>query len=164
MNGLTIHRNFIVTALGILSLVATVASSAPLSPAGNTGSDVSLALVANQGSIRPGEEITFTATMTNQGPQDATFVDVAFALPDQLEMVSMTCDLGISADTPFCEYSSLPAGATVVTTVVARLRTDVTLHGRMLKTSARVVFETADSLDPDTHNNSAVIKTKINTK
>ncbi len=45
--------------------------------------------------------------------------DVGFSLPDQLNLVSMTCDRGISPDTPFCEYSTLAAGETVVSTLVA---------------------------------------------
>jgi uncharacterized repeat protein (TIGR01451 family) len=163
MNGFKMRGSLMISALGILSLLGTAARSATWRPATapQAGSDVSVSLAADKDLIGPGEEITFTATMTNHGPEDATFVDVFFALPDKLEMVSMACDLGISPDTPACEYSSLPAGTTVVSTVVARLRTDAPLHGRMLRTTATVMFETAGLFDPNTHNNSAVVRTKI---
>jgi hypothetical protein len=59
----------------------------------------------------------------------------------------MTCDLGISPDTPFCEYSSLKAGETVISTVVATPNPDT--HKKHLNVTADVLFEVDCSFDPN---------------
>src|SRR5262245_16910350 len=115
MNKLTKYRRFIINLIGILPLIISLGSS-QVAFAATATSDISLTLVAQ----RVGHTITYTATMTNLGPDDAVAVDVGFTLPDQLRLVSMTCDLGISPDTPFCEYGSLNAGETVVSILVAK--------------------------------------------
>ena len=87
--------------------------------------------------------------------------------PDQLNLVSMTCDKGISPDTPFCEYSSLAAGETVVSTLVATPNPSALTHDRKLTVTANASFEVDCSfdpnctLDPDTSNNSTSITTKL---
>lgn len=163
MESLGKYRALLLSVVGILALVATVASSAPGGPrqATQADSDVSVSMTADQSTLRFGQSITYTITMTNLGPGDATFVDVAFAMPEALQALAINCDLGISPDGPFCEYSSLPSGATVVSTLVATPRTGAPLHMRLMTASASVLFEEAESLDPNTANNSAFVRTKL---
>jgi hypothetical protein len=99
--------------------------------------------------------------MTNLGPNDASFVDAGFQTPAELTMVSMDCDLGVSPDTPFCEYSSLPAGATVISTLVATPTAGARGRARLATMSASIFFENTDAFDPDTANNVANVKTKL---
>lgn len=153
------YRRFLLTAAGILSLILSMGSRAT-ALAAPAGSDISVKMVANRGFVRPGQEITYTVTMKNLGPDDATFVDVGFQLPNELVMVSMQCDLGISPDTPFCEYSSLPAGSKVVSTMVATPKSG--FHRRSFVTTvASISFEAVDSFDPNTKNNTTSVRTRL---
>jgi uncharacterized repeat protein (TIGR01451 family) len=166
MNTLRKYRRFIINMIGILPLILSLGTSKVAFAATST-SDISLTLVADQSKVKVGQMITYTAIMTNHGPEDALFVDVAFGLPDQLNLVSMTCDKGISPDTPFCEYSTLAAGETVVSTLVATPNSSALTHDRKLTVTANVSFEVDCSfdpnctLDPDTSNNSTSITTKL---
>ncbi len=156
------YHSALFTVLGILSFIATL-GSAPMRPAqtSQTTNDISVTLSEDQTSLAPGGQIAFTAVMQNLGPDDATFVDLAFNLPSQLKIVSMSCDLGISPDGPFCEYSSLPAGASVVSTLVATTESGAPLHARLVKTSAAGLFENTGILDPDLKNNTASVRTRL---
>ncbi len=105
MENHTGFRYLTVSILGMLSLLA-IPTSIPPRPWQNTqaASDVSLTMLADRSIARVGQNVTYTAARTNLGPSDATFVDVAFTLPAGLRIVSMSCDMGISPDGPFCEY------------------------------------------------------------
>ncbi len=158
----TNYRALIMTALGVFSLLATLASSSPRNGQNTqSATDVSLSMLADRNTVKAGQNVTYTATMTNLGPADATFVDVAFAIPDGLQILSIGCDQGISPDGPFCEYSSLPVGAAVVSTLVATPRSGATVQSRLLKVSASALFENADAFDPNPNNNTASVKTKL---
>ena len=151
--------------IAISPLLGSLVSS-PVALAGQSRSDISVTLAANQ----RGETITYTATMTNHGPDDATSVDVGFALPVQLRLVSMSCDKGISPDTPFCEYSSLRAGETVVSILVAKVNVGARQDRESVTTTARVSFESDCAFDPnctfdpDLSNNSASVTTRLTGK
>jgi uncharacterized repeat protein (TIGR01451 family) len=73
-----------------------------------------LAIVSNTASVKHakvGDEVTFTIIATNNGPESADF-NVTWA-SEQLQLVSETCDLGISPDTPACEYGTVDPGVTL---------------------------------------------------
>src|SRR5690349_12483003 len=165
MNQLIKYRRFIINLVGILPLILSLATS-QVALAATSTSNISLSLVAQ----RAGNTITYTATMTNLGPQDAVAVDVGFTLPDQLDLVSVTCDLGISPDTPFCEYSSLNAGQTVVSRLVAKPKPGTQKSSPELTTTASVFFEIDCSFDPnctfdpDMSNNAASVTVKLTGK
>jgi uncharacterized repeat protein (TIGR01451 family) len=163
MNSLRSLRCLVTCVFGILSLMATMGSSAPLSSPtlAQSASDVSITMVADRNMARAGQTITYTVTMTNLGPDNVTFVDVAFALPDGLQGLEDGCDLGVSADGPFCEYSSLPAGATVVSTFSATPLTGTGMRARLVRATASILFENADASDPNIANNTATVKTKL---
>lgn len=81
-----------------------------------------LAVVSNSPNpthAKVGDEVTFTIKATNNGPEAADF-NVTWA-SDQLQLVSETCDNGISADTPACEYGVIDPDVTLTTTVVAEV-------------------------------------------
>ena len=156
--------------IGILPLILSLGTSKPAVAASAT-SDISVTIVTNQNNVKEGQTITYTATMTNYGSDDANFVDVGFGLPDQLNLVSMTCDLGISPDTPFCEYSSLKSGQTVISILVAAPIPDAPHGDRHMTVSAAVSFEvdcnfdpTNCTFDPDWDNNVALVSTKLSGK
>jgi uncharacterized repeat protein (TIGR01451 family) len=166
MNKLLKYRRFIVSLVGILPLLLSLGTS-QVAFAAMATSDISLTLVAQ----RAGKTITYIATMTNLGPDNGNSVDVGFSLPDQLSLVSMTCDQGISPDTPFCEYSSLAAGETVVSILVAKANPGAQKGNPDVTTTASVFFETDCSFypdyctfDPNLSNNSASVTIKLTGK
>jgi uncharacterized repeat protein (TIGR01451 family) len=166
MNKLIRYRRLIVNLIGILPIILSLATS-KVALAATATSDISLTLVAH----RTGKTITYIATMTNLGPGDANSVDVGFTLPSQLQLVSMTCDLGISPDTPFCEYGSLKAGETVVSILVAEPLPGAHKGNPELTTTASVFFEVDCSFDPDhctfdpnLSNNTATVTMKLTGK
>jgi uncharacterized repeat protein (TIGR01451 family) len=165
MNKFLNYRRFIVRIIGILPIIMSLGTS-KVALAATATSDIALSLVAH----RAGDTITYTATMTNLGPDNAVATDVGFTLPDQLKLVSMTCDLGISPDTPFCEYSSLNAGETVVSTLIAKPNLGAQKGNPELTTTASVFFEIDCSFDPnctfdpDLSNNSASVTMKLTGK
>lgn len=153
-------RRLCLSLLGILSLVATLGSASAVTNTGNA-TDIAVSIAADRKIVRVGQDVTFTMTATNLGPGDATFVDFGLQLPAQFVVLSMSCDLGISPDGSFCEYSSLPSGATVVSEVVVTPKLDSGPRGRVLPTSVSMLFENADAVDPNLGNNTASVKVKI---
>jgi uncharacterized repeat protein (TIGR01451 family) len=154
------YRRFSMGALCILSLI-TFSGNSRQAIAAQLSSDVSVTITADRDKVRLGQNVTYTVTATNLGPDAASFVDVVHGLSDQLAVVSLTCDRGISPDGPFCEYSSLDSGATVVSTLVATPRSDSQSHDRKATTSAHLSFETADTVDPNSSNNAASVTIKL---
>src|SRR5215212_1164170 len=118
MNKIRKYRRLIINTIGILPLILSLGSTKVAFAAAST-SDISVTLVTDQSKVKVGQTITYTAIMTNHGPEDALYVDVRFNLPLQLSLVEETCAFGISADTPFCEYTVIKAGETLISTVVA---------------------------------------------
>ena len=169
MNKVMQYRRFIINIIGILPLILSLGTS-QVAFAATATSDISVTLVADQSHVKMGQTITYTATMTNLGPEDASFVDVGFSLPDQLNLVSMTCDQGISPDTPSCEYSTLAVGETVVSTLVATPTPGTLTHDKEGTVTANVFFEVDCSydpnctFDPNRSNNSVSITTKLTGK
>ena len=159
-------RQLLVRTIGILSIIISLGNTKQVLAA-QTVSDISVTIVADQSKVKMGEDITYTVTATNLGPDDAIFVDVGFSLPDQLNLVSMACDRGISPDTPFCEYSTLTAGETVVSTLVATPTPGSLIYDRKDTVTANIFFEIDCSydpnctFDPDLSNNSAWLITKL---
>ena len=156
-------RSLLLTVFGLFSFIATLGSSAPLAPAqaSQTTNDIAVTMSENHTTLMPGGRVTFTVSMTNRGPDNASFVDVGFVLPAQLRLVSMKCDLGISPDSPFCEYSSLPKGATVVSKLVAAIKSGVRQHAGLVKISASASFENTGVLDPDLSNNTDSVRLRL---
>jgi uncharacterized repeat protein (TIGR01451 family) len=74
--------------------------------------------VTGPASATIGSEVTFTIIATNLGPATSE-LDVAVTLSAGLTMTQMTCDRGVSPDTPSCEYSNVAPGTQLTTTVVA---------------------------------------------
>lgn len=160
MNFVTKHRSFINNTIRILVLVILLGSSGK-ALAAPSRSDVSITITADRSEVRVGQTVTYTARMTNHGPDDAYFVDASFVWPDQYTFVSMACDQGISPDTPACEYSILKAGETLVSTYVATPDPTAHFHNKVVKVTVQVFFETTDTVDPRLRNNTASVTTRI---
>ena len=161
MNTGTKHASFIINVIGILVLISLLGGSTT-ALAAPPRSDISITIVANRSQVKVGQNITYTARMKNLGPDDASSVDTSFIWPAQLNLVSMTCDQGISADTPSCEYNILKAGETVVSTFIATPNSATLSNDKKnVRVTAKVLFETTDTVDPHLRNNADSVSTTI---
>jgi len=118
-----------------------------------------LAIVSDIASVKHakvGNEVTFTVVATNDGP-DAAELNVTWA-SEQMNLVFETCDLGISADTPACEYGIVQPGQSRTTIVVAEIISTGSKHA---VSSACVVEQAGFINDPDSQNNCAAVTVKI---
>ena len=111
--------------------------------------DLQITKVASSKTVRVGETITYTVTLTNLGPGVATSVVFGDSLPDQLNLVSSTC----GAVSAFCTVQSLPSGASATLTIVATPITNLARNERRISNTA-FVAESATT-DPDPSNNQA---------
>ena len=161
MNKLPKYRQVIFATIAILLLVLSLGNSRRVLAAQNTA-DVSVTLIANKSRVKVGENITYTVTATNHGPDAALLVFVYHGLSDQLNFVSVTCDRGISSDGPFCEYSVLEPGESVVSIFIATPNPDIQNQERNALTATAVTsFESADTLDSNRGNNWASVTVRL---
>ena len=118
-----------------------------------------LAIVSNTASVKHakvGDEVTFTIIAINNGP-DAVDFNVSWS-SDQLQLVSETCDLGISPDTPACEYGTVAPGVTLTTTVAARVLATGSKHATG---TGCMVEQPSFIVDPDPQNNCGDATVKV---
>jgi hypothetical protein len=112
---------FLLLVLGSAALVGLVRLPAAAQEVPN----VDLAIVSNTANIKHGhvgQQVTFTILATNNGPDSAPSLDVYDnSALHGLQIVAEICDLGISPDTPSCEYHDILPGQTLTTTVVAEI-------------------------------------------
>ncbi len=148
-----VARVIFVLCLLTVGLALTATAGAEVIP------NADLAVVSNVADVehaKVGDRITFTIIATNHGP-DAVELDLYWA-SEQMHLVSETCDLGISADTPACEYTIVEPGQTVTTKVVAEVLDTGSKHA----VSTACIVEQAGLInDPDSQNNCAAAAVKI---
>ena len=119
--------------------------------AGQEHADLQVTKVASSKTVRVGETVTYTVTLTNLGPGVATGVVFGDPLPDQLNLVSSTC----GAVSAFCTVESLPSGASSTLTIVATPITNLARNERRISNTAFVVVDESTTTDPDLSNNQA---------
>ena len=153
------RRPTTISGLAVLVVVATVGLALATAIAAQPVPTADLAIVSNTASAKHakvGDEVTFTIVATNNGPDAADF-NVMWS-SDQLRLVSETCDLGISPDTPACEYGTVEPGVTLTTTVV----TEVLSTGSKLAIGTGCMVEQTGLInDPNPENNCADATLKI---
>jgi len=104
------------------SIVLNVARSVDASPLPLADISVALGPRTEESTIL-GRTITFTAVVTNNGPDTATGVVLSYTLPaGGLDLVSVAPDQGTCANTNpvACELGDLAAGASATVVIVAR--------------------------------------------
>jgi uncharacterized repeat protein (TIGR01451 family) len=141
---------------GTLTNTAIVDSSTPDYVLGNnqdeewtivvSQADLEIAKIDSSDPITPGETLTYTLIITNQGPSDAQDVSVLDYLPPELNVISTTLST-ISGTNPLkWNLDSLPAGISQTIQVMATV--DTTGTGVMLNV-AIVLYD----IDPFSLNN-----------
>jgi hypothetical protein len=146
---------------GIVSaaLVAiAVAAALPASALAEPVNDLSIVRVTSPSSHRIGSLVRVTVIAVNAGPDAAESLDVSVAESTTLQLVSETCQGGIRADTPSCEYGSVPAGDTRRTRLTLRIVGSV--EG-VASTTVCVTSEQFPNPDPNPANDCAPITVAV---
>jgi uncharacterized repeat protein (TIGR01451 family) len=134
-----------VVAIGLFAEVATAQGAA----------DLQLTKTADRKTVKIGETVTYTITLTNLGPGLATDIVFGDPLPDQLNLVGSTC----GAVSAFCTVTSLPSGASATLTVAATPITNPAQSERRV-TNCAFIAETG-STDPNPDNDIACVTIRI---
>lgn len=152
-----INRHLARFAFALLAGVVLVGGSVQPAAA-QESADLTITKVADSKNVRIGENITYTITLTNLGPDSATGVVFGDPLPDPLNLVSFTCSQGISNGGSFCAVASVPSGTSATATLVATPITNPAKSERRFTNTAFI----SDSATPDPDsNNSASVTTHI---
>jgi uncharacterized repeat protein (TIGR01451 family) len=104
--------------------------------------------------VTVGDDVTYTVTVTNNGPDQADNVVLTDLLPAGMTLISTTGCAEDPAGVPTCTLGTIPASASVPVTIVV----DTTTDG--LKTNSVSVASTTS--DPTPGNNSATEDTTVN--
>jgi uncharacterized repeat protein (TIGR01451 family) len=121
--------------------------------------DLTITKVGESKKVRIGENITYTITLTNLGPDTATDVVFGDPLPDPLNLVSFTCSQGSSNGGSFCPVESVPSGASVTATLVATPIPNPAQSERRFTNAAFISGST--TFDPNTSNDISTVRTHI---
>lgn len=136
--------------LSTVSSNSVQCSSVPVQQA-----DLSVKTVASPDPVASGSNITFTTTVTNNGPGAASAVQVSNILPAETAFVSCAAtDGGVCGglgNDRVVTFDSLPAGASATITIVAAMQCDLADLAVLTNTATA----SSSTPDPDPSNNSA---------
>ena len=135
---------------GLLAAALVTSLGAPASAA-EMSADLQITKVAAYDTVRIGGLVTYSVTVTNLGPDDATDVEFGDSIPDQLNLVDSTCGT-VSA---FCVVDSLPAGASETITILATPIVNLAPEERAISNTAFVAR--SGTPDPNSGNNQASV-------
>lgn len=126
-------------------------------PAGPSA-DLQLSKTASPASAAPGDTVTYTVTVRNAGPSNASGVELADSLPSGLENATVApadaCTVA-GADVS-CTPGSIASGGSFTATVTATI--DPAFTGSRLSNAAGVVSTT---IDPELSNNTATANVEV---
>ena len=151
------------SAVGLTLLGGTAgAEFVPACPPSATCPTADLAVVSNTANLshaKVGESVTFTIVATNKGPDPAELDVYASEATDSLKAIELTCDRGISPDTPACEYNTLQPGETVTTILVAEVQV-----GNKVASDTACVQSEQPIIDPGLSNECATSTLRVTGK
>jgi uncharacterized repeat protein (TIGR01451 family) len=134
-------------------------NSATASATVNPAADVGVAIAASAASVTAGQNLTYTITVTNNGPDTATNVMLTNTLPASASFVaqgsSATQGSVPTPGNPTVSLGTLAAGATATVTIV------VTANAASVPSISDSVSITSQPTDPNSKNNSASVTTTV---
>lgn len=125
-----------------------------VSYSGTPDSDMSVTMSDDTDPVMAGDNVTYTATVTNGGPDTAENVVFTNTLPGGVTYVSASPGCSESSGTVTCNLGSMINGATTDVDVVITTTADGTLSSNASVTS--------DNDDPNNGNNAALEQTMVN--
>ena len=121
------------------------------------GADLAVSKSDSPDPVIAGETLTYTLSITNSGPSDATGVTVTDTLPSEVTFGSTSSGCAYDSVTHkvTCTLGTLNNGATVTATIV------VTVDSSTTGTITNTATVTATTTDPDTADNTATEETTV---
>lgn len=126
----------------------------------NRLADLTLALAASSEPVLAGNYLTYTLTLTNTGPSDASAVTVSDTLPGGVIYTSASPECSHSAGVVTCLMSTQPASTTQVLTVTVLVPSSSS-EGALLFNQAGA---SAAEPDPNPSGNAADVTTTVHTR
>ena len=117
--------------------------------------DLSMAKSANLPFVPAGTNLTYTLTVTNEGPSDASGITVTDTLPGAATFVSASAGCTESGGTVTCTAASLANAASVQFTIT------VTAPGAPGGNLSNTASVTSNAVDPDSSDDSATLVTLV---
>jgi uncharacterized repeat protein (TIGR01451 family) len=157
---ISITVNVAQSAAGSLTNTATVSGGGEVNTANDTASDptnvvssadIAVAKIASSGTVTVGSNVDFAVTVTNNGPSDATGVQITDPLQPGLTYVSSVPSQGTyTSGSGLWDIGAIASGASVTLTLTAR----VTTTGPLTNTATK---SAENETDPVAANNSASV-------
>src|SRR3984893_13114343 len=157
---ISITVNVLQSAASSVTNTATVSGGGEVNTANDTATDltnvvsradIAVAKIASSGTVTVGSNVTFTVTVTNNGPSDATGVQITDPLPAGLTFVSATPSQGTyTSGTGVWDIGAIASGASVTLALTAT----VTATGSLTNTATKTA---ENETDPVAGNNSASV-------
>ena len=138
--------NWIRALRALLSAIPIIAGLGAHAVVAQEAADLGLAIADAPDPVAVGGQLTYTITVTNDGPSDATGVLVIDDLPPEVTFISAVPECGIDGPL-FCDIGNLATGATATLTIVVT----PTSANDQLRNMVRVQ---GSPTDPNTRNDS----------
>jgi uncharacterized repeat protein (TIGR01451 family) len=142
----------LISVAGTILLLSYEASARPMTKE----VDLTIAKVGTPDPVTAGRALTYTLTITNNGPAEATSITVTDSLPAGVTYDSASPDCGNGGSTVTCTLNSLPISNAATLTIVVTVQSSVT---GTLTNSATV---TATTIDLNTSDNTVEVGTSVN--
>ncbi len=123
----------------------------------NPKADLSLKMVDSPDPVVAGNIMTYTVTITNNGPSTATGVELTDSLPTEVNLISATPSSGSCPGTNpvTCNLNNIPDDNVATVTIV------VTVSSSFTGSLSNMASVTANEADPSSDNNSATESTSV---
>ena len=123
----------------------------------NASADLTLLKLGDKEVVSVGENLTYTITLTNNGPSDALDVEVNDVLPVGLTVSSITVSQGGTWAAPDWSVGTLTSGTTATLTIVTLVTNGVTVPSTLTNTA----IATTTTTDPNTADNTSTETTEV---
>ncbi len=128
------------------------------SGSGSTGANLAVVKTADKATANPGDTVTYTITVTNNGPETATAVSLSDILSSSLTFVSASTTIGTySTTTSIWTIGDLANASTSTMTLVATVNA-----GTAGVKITNIAVASSTKADPDTTNNTSTVDVTVN--
>lgn len=128
-------------------------------PVATSTADLAISKTSDKTTANVGDTVTYTITLTNNGPDNATGITVTDILNSELSLISATSSLGsFATSTGLWSIDSLNNASSTSLILVTTIK-----DGSQGKTILNTATTTATQLDPAPTNNTSTVSIVINT-
>ncbi|MGH9494378.1 MAG: C25 family cysteine peptidase, partial [Candidatus Sulfotelmatobacter sp.] len=155
-SGTSITDTATATATNIVPSLTTNTASATVLVASSSSADVAIVKTATPNPVTEGTPLTYSLSVTNNGPASATTVNVQDTLPSSATYLSSTTAQGTCSEAGgvvTCQLGTMANGGTAIVTIL----TLPVQPGTISNTATVTAFET----DPNPGNNSSTISVTV---